>query len=104
MSKVSKIKIPTAGGVTQVFAFGEDTLRSAPEKRAFRSSSAVCELACFAHKLASMSKVSKTKIPTAGVGIFILEASPRFELGVEVLQTFALPLGYDAVFICALIL
>ena len=26
-----------------------------------------------------------------------LEASPRFELGVKVLQTSALPLGYDAI-------
>ena len=31
---------------------------------------------------------------------FVLEASPRFELGIEVLQTFALPLGYDAAFDC----
>ena len=30
----------------------------------------------------------------------VLEASPRFELGIEVLQTFALPLGYDAAFVC----
>ena len=30
----------------------------------------------------------------------VLEASPRFELGIEVLQTFALPLGYDAVPLC----
>ena len=28
--------------------------------------------------------------------IGFLEASPRFELGVKVLQTSALPLGYDA--------
>ena len=27
-----------------------------------------------------------------------LEVPPRFELGVEVLQTFALPLGYGTVF------
>ena len=27
----------------------------------------------------------------------ILEAPPRFELGIKVLQTFALPLGYSAV-------
>ena len=33
-----------------------------------------------------------------------LEASPRFELGVRVLQTLALPLGYDAEFIRALTL
>ena len=26
----------------------------------------------------------------------ILEAPPRFELGIKVLQTFALPLGYSA--------
>ena len=32
-------------------------------------------------------------------GRFCLEATPRFELGVEVLQTFALPLGHVAVFI-----
>ena len=29
-----------------------------------------------------------------------MEASPRFELGIEVLQTFALPLGYDAALDC----
>lgn len=29
--------------------------------------------------------------------IFFLEASPRLELGVRILQTLALPLGYDAV-------
>ena len=27
-----------------------------------------------------------------------MEASPRLELGVRILQTLALPLGYDAVF------
>ena len=27
----------------------------------------------------------------------ILEAPPRFELGIKVLQTFALPLGYSAI-------
>ena len=27
---------------------------------------------------------------------FVLEASPRLELGVRILQTLALPLGYDA--------
>ncbi len=30
--------------------------------------------------------------------LFILEAPPRIELGIEVLQTFALPLGHGAVF------
>ena len=29
---------------------------------------------------------------------FFLEAPPRFELGVKVLQTSALPLGYGALF------
>ena len=29
--------------------------------------------------------------------ILFLEASPRLELGVRILQTLALPLGYDAV-------
>ena len=29
---------------------------------------------------------------------FFLEAPPRFELGVKVLQTSALPLGYGAIF------
>ena len=29
--------------------------------------------------------------------LFFLEASPRLELGVRILQTLALPLGYDAV-------
>ena len=29
---------------------------------------------------------------------FFLEAPPRFGLGVEVLQTFALPLGHGAIF------
>ena len=28
--------------------------------------------------------------------VFSVEASPRFELGIRVLQTHALPLGYDA--------
>ena len=31
---------------------------------------------------------------------FFLEASPRLELGMRILQTLALPLGYDAVFYC----
>ena len=29
--------------------------------------------------------------------VFVLEASPRIELGVKELQSSALPLGYDAV-------
>ena len=29
--------------------------------------------------------------------LFFLEASPRLELGVRILQTLALPLGYDAI-------
>ncbi len=36
------------------------------------------------------------KNPTRFVGYF-LEASPRLELGVRILQTLALPLGYDAI-------
>ena len=38
------------------------------------------------------------------VWVAFLEATPRFELGVEVLQTFALPLGHVAVLYYALIL
>ena len=33
-------------------------------------------------------------------GALVLEATPGFGPGVEVLQTFALPLGYVAVFVC----
>ena len=29
--------------------------------------------------------------------VFIMEAPPRFELGIKVLQTSALPLGYGAI-------
>ena len=28
---------------------------------------------------------------------FLMEAPPRFELGIKVLQTYALPLGYSAI-------
>ena len=39
---------------------------------------------------------SYKKISDNFVGYF-LEASPRLELGVRILQTLALPLGYDAI-------
>ena len=40
----------------------------------------------------------KRKPPPDWAGVFVLEAPPRIELGIEVLQTFALPLGHGAVF------
>lgn len=40
--------------------------------------------------------ISKTKSTSREV-LFVLEASPRLELGVRILQTLALPLGYDAI-------
>ena len=48
--------------------------------------------------------VSKTKMPTLCVSIFILEAPPGIGPGMKVLQTSALPLGYGAVFCCLVIL
>ena len=76
--------------------------RSAPDKQACRSSSGVCEpdsatpWACRAQfKSDDTAKEKKNGIPR---GIpFSLEVPPRFELGIEVLQTFALPLGYGTV-------
>ena len=43
-------------------------------------------------------RVQKKIDTRLGVYLF-LEAPPRFGLGVEVLQTFALPLGHGAIFI-----
>ena len=40
------------------------------------------------------------QIPTSDGGTFGLEATPRIELGMEVLQTSALPLGYVAALRC----
>ena len=51
---------------------------------------------CFIFHAPQARFISKTK-STAIAVLFILEATPRFELGVEVLQTFALPLGHVAV-------
>ena len=39
------------------------------------------------------SHITKPLVETRG---FLLKAAPRFELGMEVLQTSALPLGYAA--------
>ena len=39
----------------------------------------------------------KKELRTSLVQSFLLEAPPRFELGVKVLQTRALPLGYGAI-------
>ena len=47
---------------------------------------------------AAKFRSGKRKAPKALIykdfGAFTLEVPPRFELGIEVLQTFALPLGY----------
>ena len=66
--------------------------RSAPEKQAFRSTSGECEPDSVA--LCARSAVQIVMTPTkerktaSRMGYrFLLEATPRFELGVEVLQT-----------------
>ena len=67
---------------------------SAPGERAPRSSSGVCELARLrAPSSNRMAPQRKEKRHPNGIP-FSLEVPPRFELGIEVLQTFALPLGY----------
>ena len=48
-------------------------------------------------------KGKKNGIPN-GIPFFFWRRHPDLNWGIEVLQTFALPLGYDAVFICAMIL
>ena len=82
------------------FPLGTKFAEEFPRKRgtSFRR---ICELdpvrrvARCQSELASDSKKDRTPL---GVLSF-LEAPPRFGLGVEVLQTFALPLGYGTVFI-----
>ena len=59
-----------------------------------------CELDS-AHKCAEDKPMKEwsTKKDTTPIGVLsFLEAPPRFGLGVEVLQTFALPLGHGAIF------
>ena len=51
---------------------------------------------CFIFRAPTVRFISKTKSTPYEV-LFVLEASPRLELGVRILQTLALPLGYDAV-------
>ena len=50
---------------------------------------------CFIFRAPTVRFISKTKSTPYEV-LFVLEASPRLELGVRILQTLALPLGYDA--------
>ena len=52
---------------------------------------------CFIFRAPTVRFISKTKSTPYEV-LFVLEASPRLELGVRILQTLALPLGYDALF------
>ena len=92
------------GGVTQVFASGEDThaLRLVSKLPDLRAGYVNWILLRRTH-LAARVAVPKKKGYHVGI-LFSLEASPRFELGIRVLQTRALPLGYDALFICAITL
>ena len=79
----------------QVFAFGEDahTLRLVSELPDLRVGH-VNWRAC-AHPVQEGVVPPKRKKNGIPNGIpFSLEVPPRFELGIEVLQTFALPLGY----------
>ena len=46
-------------------------------------------------KSKSRTDLTHKKAP-AVAGAFFMEAPPRFELGIKVLQTYALPLGYSA--------
>ena len=43
------------------------------------------------------AKIPASTVFTGFTGIFIMEAPPRFELGVGDLQSPALPLGYSAI-------
>ena len=53
----------------------------------------------FVCRTASSTRVARTKKDRHPFGcLSFLEAPPRFGLGVEVLQTFALPLGHGAIF------
>ena len=86
-------------GITQVFAYGEDT-------HALRLKSKLFDLRAgyvnwiLLRRTHLAARVASPKKKGYREGIpFSLEASPRFELGIEVLQTFALPLGYDAVYL-----
>ena len=81
-------------GITQVFAYGEDT-------HALRLKSKLFDLRAgyvnwiLLRRTHLAARVASPKKKGYREGIpFSLEASPRFELGIEVLQTFALPLGY----------
>ena len=50
---------------------------------------------CFIFHAPQVRFISKTKSTSCEV-LFVLEAPPRIELGIEVLQTCALPLGHGA--------
>ena len=88
------------GAPPREFPLGTKFAEEFPRKRgtSFRR---ICELdpvrrvARCQPELASDSKKDRTPL---GVLSF-LEAPPRFGLGVEVLQTFALPLGHGAIFV-----
>ena len=65
-----------------------DNLRCEPASRVC----AFCALHCV-KRIPSL----RIKKYLADCEILFLEASPRLELGVRILQTLALPLGYDAI-------
>ena len=61
-----------------------------------------CELVFVRKRIKAQSEKGmehKKRQDTDWCPVFFLEAPPRFGLGVEVLQTFALPLGHGAIFI-----
>ena len=91
---------------TRVFACGEDSrpLRLKSELFDLRVANANRIPLRGARSEARVTHQKERKTASLVGYRFLLEATPRFELGVEVLQTFALPLGHVAVFSCALIL
>ena len=89
-----------SGGIpsTQVFAHGEDTLTLRLKSELFDLRVGFVNWILLRQRLAERSsnrmeppEREKTLLKR---GALVLEVPPRFELGIEVLQTFALPLGY----------
>ena len=79
---------------TQVFAFGEDVhaLRLVSELPDLRAEHV--NWRADAHPVQDGVAPPEREKTLLKRGALVLEVPPRFELGIEVLQTFALPLGY----------
>ncbi len=103
--KISFQRTRFFGGVTAGIRLWRRYPLPASGERAPRPSEGVCEpdfaSRCSQNPVQRRSDTSKhTKKRTLRVRC-VWRRHPDLNWGIEVLQTFALPLGYDAVFICA---